>query len=107
MVLVRRRSHYEFLESNFDTILTRMSKSDYVGRHGGFTSSGDKYHQYKDIWEKADIPFFHGAAMYHLLELFYTNEARETRNGWVHPYNWVIDNYKSGHNLSQYMQDME
>jgi hypothetical protein len=44
--------------------------------------------------------------MYHLLELIYPREVRDTPDGWVHPYQWVIDNYRGGHNLSQYMEGL-
>jgi hypothetical protein len=106
-MIERPRNHYNFLEANFNTILTRMGRTDLIGRSGNFVSSGDKYYQYKDRWEKAGIPFFHGAAMYHLMELIYIHEVRETRSGWVEPYQWVIDNYTSGHNLAQYMEGLE
>ena len=102
----RRRSHYHFLEEHFDTILSRMGKHDVVGKYGSFVSSGDKYRQYQDKWGKANIPYFHGAAMYHLMEMFYLDEIRQTKNGWVDPWQWVIDNYNSGHTLSQYMNDL-
>lgn len=103
----KEESHFAFLERHFDTILTRMIKVEHISRHGSFVSSGDKYRQYRDVWEKANIPYFHGAAMYHILELIFPDEARNTVHGWVDPFQWVIDNYRGGHNLSQYMEDLE
>lgn len=106
-IVNNEESHFAFLDRHFDTILTRMCKEEYVTRHGNFVSSGDKYRQYRDVWEDAGIPYFHGAAMYHILELIFPDEARHTVNGWVDPWKWVIDNYQGGHNLSQYMKDLE
>lgn len=104
--LVRPRSHYDFLEEHFNTILTNMGRSDLIGSQGNFSSSGDKYYQYREAWDNRNIPFFHGAAMYHILELIYPHEARQTPAGWVAPFKWVIDNYREGHNLSQYMEGL-
>jgi len=101
-----QNNHYVFLDRHFDTILTRMGREDMIRFRGNFSASGDKYYSYQDRWEKAGVPWFHGAAMYHLMELLYGNEVRDTRQGWVDPWRWVIDNYKSGHNLSQYMEGL-
>ncbi len=100
-------SHFAFLDRHFDTILTRMGKEEYISCTGNFVSSGDKYRQYFMLWEHNNVPYFHGAAMYHILELIFPDEARHTTNGWVDPWRWVIENYRSGHNLSQYMEDLE
>jgi hypothetical protein len=107
MAIERRRSHYHFLDDHFNTILTRMGCTDYVNRFGNFSASGDKYSQYQTQWEDAGVPYFHGAAMYHLMELLYSHEVRETKHGWIHPYQWVIDNYRGGYNLSQHMEGLE
>jgi hypothetical protein len=100
------QDHYKFLDEHFDTILTRMGKTAIISRRGDFATAGDKYYSYRERWEAAGIPWFHGAAMYHLLELLYSHEARNTATGWVFPHQWVIDNYEKGHNLSQYMKDL-
>lgn len=102
-----RRSHYHFLDENFDTVLTRMGREDRIKYRGNFSASGDKYYSYRERWEEAGIPFFHGAVMYHLMELEYYKEVRDTPNGWVHPADWVIANYNSGHQLAQYMKGLE
>lgn len=101
------RSHYHFLDEHFDTILTRMGQADKIHYRGNFSASGDKYYSYRSAWESSNIPWFHGAAMYHLMELIYPDEIRQTLTGWVDPWMWVILNYHSGHNLSQYMEGLE
>lgn len=78
-----------------------------IRRKGNFSASGDKYNTYRHKWDRCSIPFFHGAAMYHLMELLYYKEIRDTSEGWVDPCDWIIANYRDGYNLSQYMGDLE
>ena len=99
-------SHYDFLEKNFDTILVRMGREDMLRHYGNFSASGDKYYSYREAWATAGLPFHYGAAMYHLMELIYYNEVRQTKEGWVHPKDWVLSNYTQGYNLSQYMDEL-
>lgn len=105
-MITRAMSHYKFLDLHFNTILTRMGRDDMIPRRGNFSASGDKYYSYKDKWEKQRICFFHGAAMYHLMELLFYKEVRETKQGWVDPCKWIIANYDDGHMLSQYMKGL-
>ena len=57
-------------------------------------ADGDKCQLYKKIWKDCRIPYKHGVAMY-LITKFqpYCNEVRETKNGWVYPDSWVVNNY--------------
>lgn len=94
-------SHYDYLSHFYAHICEILDVRDHY--NGSFSSNGDKMSQYRDVWEKAGIPWFHGAVCYMLMDSVYTKEVRTTPNGWVDPAKWVIDNYRGGHNLSRGM----
>lgn len=90
-------SHYDYLTYFYSKVCENLGVEDrYMG---AFTSNGDKMYQYRDRWEKAGVPWFHATVCYLLMDSVYHHEVRDTPNGWVDPAQWVIDNYKSGHNL--------
>lgn len=56
---------------------------------------GDKCYGYRNVWEKAGVPFNHGALVYLLTYMApYSQQVRQTDNGWVPVEDWVIDFYK-------------
>lgn len=58
------------------------------------TDHGDKCYGYRDKWEKQNIPFNHGVAIYLLSYCDpFSKEVRETSAGWVAPDDWVVSNY--------------
>lgn len=86
-------NHYEFLDKYFDIFYTKFT--GFTGGSGLLVSDGDKCSQYRQEWEDSGIPFSHGVAIYLLLkDEPYTNQVRETKDGWVCPAEWVIENYK-------------
>jgi hypothetical protein len=53
----------------------------------------DKCEQYRNIWETNGIPFVKGACVYMLGRVPPYNESvRQTKDGWVKPEMWVVDN---------------
>jgi len=62
---------------------------------GMITAHGDKCYGYRAEWDAAGIPFEHGVAIYLLTYCSpYSKESRETEEGWVDPWRWVIANYE-------------
>ena len=87
-------SHYEWLEKNLETIFDNLSL-DYSHHCGIIRYHGDKAYSYRDMWKKEGIHFFHGMAMYLLSYVLpFSNECRQTKQGWVPVETWVIDKYK-------------
>lgn len=87
-------SHYDWLDENLESFFEKAGIGNQyhpsvIGAHG------DKCYGYKFQWEKAGIPFEHGVAIY-LLTYFnpYSEETRETENGWVDVSKWVVENYE-------------
>lgn len=90
------KSHYTWLEKNLATFLsnvhTKISKDYY---NNLIVSHGDKCYSYRSIWEKHNIPFTHGVALYILTYIEpWDTQVRGTSKGWVDPFQWVIDNYE-------------
>jgi hypothetical protein len=83
-------SHYDWLKINLPTIFAQLNLLYPLGI---ITAHGDKAYSYRETWEKAGIHFFHGVAIYLLSYVRpFSNEVRETANGWVDVCQWVIDN---------------
>lgn len=87
-------SHYDYLEYFYSTVCSNLCEPDVY--KGNFSSSGDKMYQYRDRWERAGVPWFHGVVCYMLMDSVYPNTVRQTNAGWIDPAQWVIDNYKTG-----------
>lgn len=85
-------NHYRWLEENFQTFLNGLNITNI--NNNIIASHGDRCYNYKDIWEKHNIPFNHGVALYLLTYIYpYGNEVRYTKTGFIKPYKWVINNY--------------
>ncbi len=88
---MKYKSHYDYLEAHLDEF-SRLLGLPYSLK-GLISAHGDKFYGYQDKWEKAGIPFEKGAAICLLTYIIpYSNECRETKNGWVKPCDWVISN---------------
>jgi len=89
----KRVNHYKYLDKYFFVFLKNMGY-DLGNFHGGIVGAhGDKCCGYKSQWEKAGIAFPHGVAMYLLSYLSpWSDETRETKEGWVDVGEWVIKN---------------
>ena len=88
-------NHYQWLESNLQTFLDNIEIKNPYPIDGLLVCDGDKCYGYRQEWEEHNIPFPHGVALYLLCSTFkpYTEEVRNTKNGWVSPSEWVIRNY--------------
>jgi hypothetical protein len=87
-------NHYPYLESHLFTFMEKVGVLHVDSCRGLISAAGDKCRQYQYQWEKNGIPFQHGAAIYMLTYCApFSDEVRETGNGFVAPAKWVIDNY--------------
>lgn len=94
-------SHYDYLEFFYSFVCEKLNVADTY--RGSWSSNGDKMYQYKDMWNKGGVPWFHGVVCYMLMDSVFYKEVRQTKTGWRDPGKWVIENYKSGHNLFKSM----
>lgn len=90
---IRKKSHYDWLHENLDAF-TKSLGLPY--EYGGYISAhGDKCYSYERRWKDAGIHFFHGAAIFLISYIRpYSEEVRETKNGWVPVETWVVENYE-------------
>lgn len=88
-------SHYTWLEVNFPTVLKNLGLDEHIKYVNSIISAdGDKCYCYQHKWKLNNIPFSHGVALYLLTNIPpYDAEVRQTKNGWISPDNWVINNY--------------
>ncbi len=89
------QNHYTWLDSHFDQFLDNMKHPRHGESFNGMiVAHGDKCYGYKPDWAQVGIPFEHGVAMYLLTYLHpWSSEVRETKDRWVDPWVWVIENY--------------
>ncbi|KOS61498.1 hypothetical protein FJQ98_16330 [Lysinibacillus agricola] len=87
---------YEWLDVNFQIVLRNLNLNEHIPYSQSLISSdADKCYGYESIWNKKNVPFEHGSALYLISKLPpYDKEVRYTSNGWVAPDKWVIDNYE-------------
>lgn len=85
-------NHYEYLErvlpDFFESVgLTWDLYPGIIGAHG------DKCYSYRSQIEEAGMTFGQGVAIYMLTYCKpYSLESRETKNGWVAPIDWIVEN---------------
>ncbi len=89
-------SHYNWLDKNFWKFLENLDHGNLRNWNGGIiTAHGDKCYGYRLVWKRNHIPFAHGVALYLLTYMKpWSDEVRESDEGWVDPSSWVITNYK-------------
>lgn len=85
-------NHYGWLKNNLPDFFEKVGLTK-AHTEGLLSAHGDKMYGYRYTWEAAGIHFYHGVAIC-LLSYFhpFSEESRETINGWVAPDKWVIDN---------------
>ena len=84
--------YYSYLEANLPAFF-EANGINWNHQRGIIVAHGDKGDGYKCRWESAGIPFAHAMCIYLLGYCQpFSSEVRETRNGWVDPCQWVIDN---------------
>lgn len=85
-------NHYKYAEEHLLAFWEKLGV-EYPGGRGILGAHGDKGSGYSWAWEKAGIPFHKGMMIYYLTYMRpFNQEVRETKNGWVDPGQWVIDN---------------
>lgn len=100
--LIDYKNHYQFLDNHFAKFVNKLDLPQFKDLSSNelkeFCNSwikahGDKAYGYKNAWEKEGIHFYHGVAIYLLTyERPFSYEVRETKDGWVDPWKWVIRN---------------
>jgi hypothetical protein len=87
-------SHYRWLDQHLPKFLEDAGVSGGWSNNAGIVSAhGDKFYQYKDEFEKANLSFVHGCAIGMLTHCHpYSAECRSTDKGWVPPVEWIIQN---------------
>lgn len=86
-------SQYDYIDDHFADFLEKVGIDRRLA-DGMSVAHGDKMHQYLSRWEEAGVPYYHGCLVCLLTRLQpYSQEVRNTPNGWVAPHQWVIDNY--------------
>ena len=87
-------NHYAWLEQNLPDFFKHCGVS-FKDNAGIIAAHGDKCSSYRNRWERHNIPFYKGVAIYLLSYCKpYSNEVRNTKNGWVDPCTWVIKNWE-------------
>lgn len=103
-----RVNHYKYLDKHMPSVFTDLGLDMNRGNSGIVAAHGDKTSQYKDCWAQVGIPFEHGCAIYLLSYVSpYSEESRQTKNGWVPPEKWVTENYTSGHAFKNVLPDVD
>ncbi len=88
-------NHYTWLRENLTTFLKNLNFPYPDQRDGWISAHGDKCYGYRNKWEEHRIPFEHGVAIYLLTyHRPYSTEVRETKEGWINPDTWIINNYQ-------------
>ena len=86
-------SHYHWLEKHLPKLFKDLGLN-WENNKGIISCHGDKCYSYRSIFEKNNIPFEHGVAIYLLTYVSpFEKETRRTVNGWVDPCKWIINNY--------------
>ena len=78
-------SHYTWLDEHLPLIFEKAGLNFDINA-GIISCQGDKCYSYRSRWEEAGIPFEYGVAIYLMSYLRpYSQEVRDTKNGWVDP----------------------
>ena len=87
-------NHYDYLHEHLMKFFKDVGVK-YEQNEGIISAHGDKAYGYRFEWNAAEIPFNHGVSIYMLTYCKpFSDEVRETDNGWVDPGEWVRDNYE-------------
>ena len=89
-------NHYTYLEEHLPAFWQALGlrNAQWLTPGSILSAHGDKAYCYRRKWEQAGISFNHGVAIYLLTYIQpYSQEVRETANGWVDVADWVVANY--------------
>lgn len=84
--------HYTWLELNLPSFFKSVGLNpEYAS--GSIGSSGDKCYGAIHKFEEAGLHFYHGVAIYIILGFSpFSEKVRNTENGWVDPFQWIVEN---------------
>jgi len=93
MEKVKYDNHYKYLERHLPEIFEKVG-INWDWNKGIISAHGDKGYGYKNLWKEAEIEFPHAMAIYLISYCKpYSEEVRNTKDGWIKPDQWVVDNY--------------
>lgn len=89
---MRPRSHYDYLDQHLPTFFKSLG-IHWDSYRGIIVAHGDKCSSYRQGWEKGGLHHYHGVAIYLLSYVHpFSLEVRDTKEGWVDPWMWVLKN---------------
>ncbi|MNV57542.1 hypothetical protein D3C71_1498790 [compost metagenome] len=84
--------HYSWLDKNLPEIFEGLGL-DTRDCESLIVAHGDKCYSAERVFQQNGIHFYHGCAMYLLTRVPpYCHEVRDTPNGWVDPFQWIVKN---------------
>jgi hypothetical protein len=85
-------NHYKWLEENLPTFFEKMGINPEYS-HGVIAAHGDKCEMARTLFKRNGLKYCHGVAIYLLLSFEpYANQVRQTVNGWIDPFEWIVNN---------------
>lgn len=94
-----RENHYDWLEKYLPKFMNDIAKDKSTDRcsfennMGIISAHGDKASSYRDFWEKRNIPYIHGVAIFLMSYCWpFSNEVRQI-NDWIPIQEWVVKRY--------------
>lgn len=89
---VKQINHYEWLEVNLPLLFENLGLKA-TNCTPLIQAHGDKCYTSDVLFERNGILFHEGVAMYLLTHVSpYDKEVRATDNGWVDPFQWIVNN---------------
>jgi len=98
-------SHYAWLEDHIVDFAATFNIENM--NRGVIAAHGDKCYGYRSYWKENEVPFALGVAIYFLTYFHpFSETARDTKDGWVKPEQWVVNFFNSNKNkLKKYLED--
>lgn len=85
-------NHYKWLESNLPVFFKNIG-IDFTYYNSLITADGDKCAMHESFFEENGLHYCHGVAIYLLLSFQpYSEQVRDTPQGWVNPFVWIVQN---------------
>ena len=98
-------AHYNYVETVSEEFSTKLSLNYNI--HLSLSAHGDKARQYKDIAENLGIPYGKLLLVYLLsYESGWSNQVRETENGWVSIEDWLIEKLTKDQKIIEVLESL-
>ena len=83
--------HYKWLEENLPSFFESIGLNPQYAL-GSISAGGDKCYGAAYKFEQAGLHFYHGVAIYLALGFDpFSDKVRNTQDGWVDPFQWIVD----------------